>query len=93
MNNVTGRKIEYLWLDDDGDKVWYKGRVVGEAEGGLCDVEYEPVGGKGDGDNEDDDFSCEVLAEPLLEDYRKREVRFVIFCASNHQITKKIKGK
>ncbi|XP_038050668.1 uncharacterized protein LOC119723859 [Patiria miniata] len=76
VTEVIGREIEYLWLDENGENVWYRGRVVGEAEGGLCNVEYEPVGEDGEGD-EDDDWNCEVLAEPLFEDYQKRHVRFV----------------
>ena len=72
VKDVIGREIEYMWLDEDGEEVWYKGRVLGMGENGLFNVEYEPVEG-----DEDDDWECEVLAEPLMDDYAKRDLRFV----------------
>ena len=41
-----------------------------------CVVVNDPVEGDDNGDD-DDDMSSEVLVENLIDDYRKREVRFV----------------
>ena len=72
VKDVVGRDIEYMWLNDDGEEVWYAGRVVSEGDNGMCVVEYEAIE-----DESDEEWESEVLAEPLIEDYRKREVRFV----------------
>ena len=76
VTEAMGRDIKYMWLDDDLNEMWYRGRVIDVEGDDKCVVAYDPVEGDDNGDD-DDDMSSEVLVENLIDDYRKREVRFV----------------